>query len=184
MALASVSGRTLRSWNCTIPGLMVTELSSALRDVRARRVSSIPGPSRPRGYCDARLNELRLKYWTKVPIGDEFAARAISAYLVTDSGITGWFDIDLFLRDLVGHCQDHCSAFLVSSFLCTACVRGHPKPINLTLRLTVTLSRHMQVRIPEPCLSVLPFFAMQICSGKPSAVATLSRLSLQCRFSP
>lgn len=42
----------------------------------------------------------------------------------------------------------------------------------------------MRRRIPGRCHSVLPFFAMRICSGELNASAILTRLLLQCQFSP
>lgn len=87
-----------------------------------RQISAGLGPSEPQQLFDTRLNQLRLEYWTKVPTTDEFAAKAISVYSEMDFAIIGWFDMDLFLTDLIAHRQNHCSAFLVSAFLCIACV--------------------------------------------------------------
>lgn len=72
--------------------------------------------------CDPILNHLDVRFWTKVPITNEFAARVISRYLELDHPIFGFFDADLFLSDLVNKRTDYCSPFLVSSLLCFACV--------------------------------------------------------------
>jgi hypothetical protein len=80
--------------------------------------------SQPWQYCDDRLENIELSFWTSVPISDKLAARAISTYLEIDHGLTGWFDVDLFLADLIDRRFDYCSAFLVSSFLSLSCVGG------------------------------------------------------------
>lgn len=101
-------------------GALVALLPS-LRDTPATS-PPVSGPSRPKTYCDARLNDLQLRFWTKVPISADLAASAISKYLETDHAITGPFDADLFLSDLANHRLEHCSALLVSAYLCIACV--------------------------------------------------------------
>ncbi|KDN63562.1 hypothetical protein CSUB01_09347 [Colletotrichum sublineola] len=59
------------------------------------------GPRPPPQYCDSRLERLQIRYWTKVPISNELAARLISFYLETDHAVMGFFDADLFLDDLL-----------------------------------------------------------------------------------
>ncbi|KAK1969089.1 hypothetical protein LY78DRAFT_726793 [Colletotrichum sublineola] len=71
-------------------------------------------------YCDSRLERLQIRYWTKVPISNELAARLISFYLETDHAVMGFFDADLFLDDLLACRQNFCSAFLVAAVLCIA----------------------------------------------------------------
>lgn len=72
--------------------------------------------------CDSRLEHLTVRYWTQTPIDDGLAARAISYFLHTDHPLLGFFDTDLFLRDLVEQSPDFCSSFLFSSVMSLACV--------------------------------------------------------------
>lgn len=84
--------------------------------------SPIPNTLDPQQYCDPRLNDLDLSYWTKVPISREFAASAISVYLENEHTFMGSFDPEIFLTDLVNYGLEYCSSFLVSAVLCVACV--------------------------------------------------------------
>ena len=95
---------------------------SALLRPDARTSSSAQGPSKAQTYHDERLHDLSIGYWTRVPISDELAANIISFYLSIDHPTLGFFDADLFLRDLTGHQLGYCSSFLVSSLLFYACV--------------------------------------------------------------
>ncbi|KAL9562511.1 hypothetical protein ACKAV7_013594 [Fusarium commune] len=72
-------------------------------------------------YCDSRLENLQISYWTKISISDEIAATFTSFYIENDHKILRFFDADLFLDDLVPRRQRFCSPFLVSSVLCVAC---------------------------------------------------------------
>ncbi|KXL45058.1 MAG: hypothetical protein FE78DRAFT_148967, partial [Acidomyces sp. 'richmondensis'] len=58
-----------------------------------------------------------IKYWTVVPISNEFAASIISQYLEVDHPTLGFFDADLFIHDLVYRRLEFCSPLLVSSLL-------------------------------------------------------------------
>ncbi|KAH6643025.1 nitrate assimilation regulatory protein nirA [Boeremia exigua] len=78
-------------------------------------------PSDPYTYCDPRLENLSVGYWTRIPIDDELAARAISHFLTTDHPVLGLFDADLFIRDLVNQGLNHCSSFLFHSVMSLAC---------------------------------------------------------------
>lgn len=73
-------------------------------------------------YCDARLARVDIRFWTKVPIENGLAAKAISFDLETEHAINGFFDAELFLNDLVDRRLEYCSTFFVSSLLCLACV--------------------------------------------------------------
>jgi hypothetical protein len=73
-------------------------------------------------YCDSRLNNLDIGYWTRVPITNEKAAAAISYFLETDHASFPFFDAELFLDDLTNHRPRFCSALLVSALLGLACV--------------------------------------------------------------
>lgn len=72
--------------------------------------------------CDERLAQLDIRYWTRVPISNQDAAKVISLYLQNDQPILGLFDADLFLSDLIAKKFEFCSPFLVSSLLAWACV--------------------------------------------------------------
>ncbi|KAJ4267146.1 hypothetical protein NW762_003245 [Fusarium torreyae] len=78
------------------------------------------GPHREQ-YCDERLHQLKIGYWTGVTIDDEVAASAISLYLQGNHPIFGLFDPDLFIHDLVHHRHQFCSPFLVNALLAHAC---------------------------------------------------------------
>ena len=82
----------------------------------------VPSLTETSEYCDERLKDLDIQFWTKVPISNDFAARAISFYLETEHCINGFLDAELFVGDLVMHKLEFCSAFLVNSLLCLACV--------------------------------------------------------------
>jgi hypothetical protein len=84
--------------------------------------SPVAGPQPPPTWCDPRLDQISIGYWSRVPVSNEFAAGAISTYLETDHVLLGFFDADLFLSDLIEQRFDYCSPFLVSSLLCQACV--------------------------------------------------------------
>ena len=104
------------------PDILATEPPSPLRGVSGRRIGPIAGPLPAPQYCDTRLSQLSVGYWTTIPISDEFAASAISAYLEYEHAAMGFFEADLFLTDLVDHNLEHCSSFLASAILCLACV--------------------------------------------------------------
>lgn len=117
------------------PQLLVTEIPHPLRGVSATRPSTILGFSQRDQHCDHRLDRLDVYFWTKVPIGNEFAANVISYYLETEHAVTGRFDADLFVGDLVNCRLEYCSAFLVSSLLSLACVSGTCKRVAFVLVL-------------------------------------------------
>jgi hypothetical protein len=79
-------------------------------------------PSEPSAYCDPRLELLTVSYWTQIPIDNGLAAQTISHFLQTDHPVLGFFDADLFLRDLVGQGSNFCSSFLFHSVMSLACV--------------------------------------------------------------
>ena len=85
-------------------------------------VSMYDGVESKINYCDPRLEQLNVAFWTVVPVTNEQAARAISMYLETDHPILGVFDADLFIHGLVNCQVDYCSSFLVSSLLAFASV--------------------------------------------------------------
>lgn len=87
--------------------------------------SDVSGPQIPH-YCDPRLHQLEIGYWTRVPISNELAAGAISMFLETNHPVLGFFDADVFLNDLIDHKLQFCSAFLVHALLSYACVSNDP----------------------------------------------------------
>ncbi|KAJ8109113.1 hypothetical protein OPT61_g7694 [Boeremia exigua] len=94
---------------------------SPLRGTRLPQTSPIAGPAPGRQYCDYRLAQLKIDYWTCIPIGNEFAACVLSHYLETDHPIFACVDAALFLSSLVDRSLEHCSPFLVSALLAFAC---------------------------------------------------------------
>lgn len=97
-----------------------------LRGTYPKHTSPVAGPVEDRQYCDSRLNRLRMKYWTTIPISDEFAASVLSHHFETYHAIYGCVDCDLFLSDLVNHELNYCSPFLVSAIMSFACVCSLP----------------------------------------------------------
>ncbi|EQK97635.1 N-terminal fungal transcription regulatory domain-containing protein [Ophiocordyceps sinensis CO18] len=85
----------------------------ALNPFRTGDETVPPSPS----YCDERLRDLDVAFWTDVPVTNEFAARVISLYLKTDHPLLGTFDPDLFVADLVARQTRHCSRLLANTTL-------------------------------------------------------------------
>jgi hypothetical protein len=73
--------------------------------------------SAPPPLCDDRLRKLDIANWTKVPITNEAAARAISLYMQTDHPLLCHFEPQLFLSDLVNLENNYCSPLLVNALL-------------------------------------------------------------------
>jgi hypothetical protein len=65
---------------------------------------------------------LQISLWTDVPISNKLAESAVAYYLETEHPITGFFDADLFLHDLLNCRLSFCSRLLVSSLLHFSCV--------------------------------------------------------------
>jgi hypothetical protein len=93
-----------------------------LVDATALPDSNASLPREPHVYCDPRLEHLSVACWTWIPIDDLLAACALSHFLATDHPVLGFFDINLFLRDLVEQDLNFCSSFLFSSVMSLACV--------------------------------------------------------------
>lgn len=106
-----------------LPRPMVEATSSSQPGEEDTKIFPSPCAPAPCFYCDDRLRQLRIGYWTSVPISDESAASVISLYLTLDHPLHGFFDADLFLTDLVDHRLRFCSPILVSALLHLACVR-------------------------------------------------------------
>ena len=73
-----------------------------------------------------RLWEVKIRYWTTVPVTDRLAAELFSAFLEVELPVYGFFDPDLFTRDLVMQDTRFCSSLLVNSVLFWASVGGWP----------------------------------------------------------
>ncbi|KAI0143121.1 hypothetical protein GGR57DRAFT_508186 [Xylariaceae sp. FL1272] len=73
-------------------------------------------------YCDARLAQLDITFWTQVPIGNEAAAMIISSFLQTNHPVWGYIDADLSVIDLVDKKLRFCTPFLVNALLTYICV--------------------------------------------------------------
>ncbi|KAI1843691.1 hypothetical protein JX266_010137 [Neoarthrinium moseri] len=105
-------------------GGSLTDTSGADADsaVKLLRKSPMDGiPPQLTRYCDGRLADLRIEYWTRVPIPNNFAASILSLYLETDHPLLGLFDPDKFIGDLVNRRERFCSSFLVASVLYWGC---------------------------------------------------------------
>lgn len=79
-------------------------------------------PNNPRPLCDNRLRDISLASWIEVPFSDVYASNLISRYLTTDHPVLGFFDADLFVKDLIDKRARFCSPLLVSAVLFWACV--------------------------------------------------------------
>ncbi|ROT35470.1 hypothetical protein SODALDRAFT_353155 [Sodiomyces alkalinus F11] len=71
----------------------------------------------PPTYCDERLRDLDVAFWTDVPIDPHLAARIISLYLETDHPLIGTFDPSMFVADLINRQSTFCSSFLVNAIM-------------------------------------------------------------------
>ena len=115
----------------TPEGSIATSQPLPLRGTFPARIPAIVGPPEARPYLDARLNQLKVDYWTKVPISDGFAASVLSHHFETYHAIFGCIDYDLFLADLIGHKLDYCSPFLVAAIMSLACVCLRPLTLDV-----------------------------------------------------
>lgn len=79
-------------------------------------------PPLPSIFCDERLHQLDITYWSATPVTNEYAAKLLSSYLERDHAVMGVFDADLFVGDLVACRSRLCSSFLVCAVLYMACV--------------------------------------------------------------
>lgn len=92
------------------------------------------GPEPPPDYCDSRLKRLDVRFWTKVPASTEFVARALSRWLYSYQTFECFFDIDLFVDDLISRRRTHCSSLLVNAVMYIACVSPIANLRNLDFR--------------------------------------------------
>jgi hypothetical protein len=82
----------------------------------------IIGPNQSRAYCDSRLYELDIRYWTTIAISNDMAACVLSNYFEYYHPIFACFDADFFISDLISHKLDFCSPFLLNALMAWACV--------------------------------------------------------------
>jgi hypothetical protein len=85
---------------------------------------------------DSRLWEVKIRYWTTVPVAEHLAAELFSAFLEVELPVYGFFDPELFSRDLVMQDTRFCSSLLVNSVLFWASVgdrSNHNQSFSRTL---------------------------------------------------
>ncbi|KAK7952546.1 uncharacterized protein PG986_008274 [Apiospora aurea] len=105
-----------------LSGFLVSEApNAAFTSSRSPSLTPSMDHVRSPSLCDSRLHQLRMDYWTRVPISDELAARVISSYLVREHPMLGFFDADLFVTDLVERRLRFCTPFLLSALMYYAC---------------------------------------------------------------
>lgn len=91
-----------------------------------RHFPSANTPRQEIEYCDERLKNLNVAFWTEVEVTNDFAARVISLYLRTDHPLLGLFSPNLFIADLVGKRERFCSRFLFHTLMYLGSVSGKP----------------------------------------------------------
>lgn len=105
------------------PSAEAYENPPALHAASASRRFQLPAsPRQEAAYCDERLHNLQVGYWTDVTVTDDFAARVLSLYITTDHPLLGLFSPDLFITDLVNHQARFCSRFLFHALMYLGCV--------------------------------------------------------------
>ncbi|KAF1926748.1 uncharacterized protein M421DRAFT_93664 [Didymella exigua CBS 183.55] len=107
----------------TVSNLFLGGASSQAYTSQLEQVQSTKQPSNHPKYCDTRLEELKIDFWTSVPLKNEDAASAISLYLETHHPIWCFFDASQFLNDLIEcktDAESTCSPLMVSALLAFA----------------------------------------------------------------
>lgn len=120
--LESYETLAVKTFDASSANGLVCGPPSPLRGTSGRSHSPLLGPLQDRVFCDPRLRQVRFRYWTRVPLSDEFAASLLSVYFENEHAIIGTFDMSVFLDDLVDGRFEFCSSFLVSSLLYLASV--------------------------------------------------------------
>ncbi|KAL6713096.1 hypothetical protein ACLMJK_009217 [Lecanora helva] len=85
------------------------------------RKSSSDDSAASRSYCDDRLHLLNVGRRSKVQADNVFAASALSLYLVAEHPLFGFFDLDLFLDDLIAVKTQFCTSILFNAVMFRAC---------------------------------------------------------------
>lgn len=109
----------------TVSDLFLGGESSQSYTSQLEQIQSTKKPSNHPKYCDARLEELNIDFWTSVPIKNEDAASAISLYIETHHPVWCFFDASQFISDLVECNLDKkstCSPLMVSALMAFALV--------------------------------------------------------------
>ena len=114
---------------------------SSLPGMSIRRASPLLGPPQLPSYCDNRLRHLKIDYWTKVSISNEFAAAVLSFTLELEHTFLGFFDADLFITDLIDQRERFCSSFLVNALFYYACVSIPDTSSSVTTDLLFFLAK-------------------------------------------
>ncbi|ORY16396.1 hypothetical protein BCR34DRAFT_597685 [Clohesyomyces aquaticus] len=94
---------------------------SASSQGTAGPTSQGPKPNPTSSLCDRRLNNVNARQWTAIPVPNATVAAAISQYLMHDHPLSGFFDADLFIRDLVEPSNMFCSRLLFHALMAFAC---------------------------------------------------------------
>jgi hypothetical protein len=115
-SLASSSSNNGESVTSTLKNTSVVE------PIDSHASAGFIRPEPPVSYFDRRLEKLEMRFWTTVNVSNDYAARAMSQFFRIDHPVTGVFDANLFIDDLVNKRFDYCSSFLVSSLLAYASV--------------------------------------------------------------
>lgn len=107
--------------------------------------------------CDHRLLDLKIRYWTTVPIPNGLAADLISTFLLVELPVYGFFDPDLFIRDLVSQGDRFCSSLLVNALLFWASVCFPSRSLSFHQGVLICNSVHLalysQLRTPSRIFS-------------------------------
>ncbi|KAF2972120.1 hypothetical protein GQX73_g1422 [Xylaria multiplex] len=102
----------------TPPGPSFVALSLGETTIPQATPLEYPEPlDKPVEYCDERLQYLQVGFWTNINVSNDFAAKVISAYIITDHPLLGLFDSHLFIDDLVGQKTNYCSRFLFHALM-------------------------------------------------------------------
>lgn len=83
----------------------------------------------------SRLANLRIHFWTQVPITDVLAAELLSSYFRVEHPVYGFFDEHLFIKDLLSQDVQFCSPLLVNAILFWACVSPSGSDIRKSRKL-------------------------------------------------
>lgn len=93
-----------------------------------------PDSEKKHDLTDNRLWDVRIHYWTTVPVSDRFAAELFSTFLEVELPVYGFFDPELFVRDLVMQDVRFSSPLLVNAVLFWASVSARSDHPNVCLR--------------------------------------------------
>lgn len=92
-----------------------------------------PDSEKKHDLTDNRLWEVKICYWTTVPVSGRLAAELFSTFLEVELPVYGFFDTELFVRDLVMQDVRFCSPLLVNAVLFWASVSARSDHRNVCL---------------------------------------------------